>query len=66
MGARVHAKLLTQFAMNEADHPTVIDMTAQVSATQIREVRQDRGLTPQDPKRMCDHGTATRHPPPRP
>ncbi len=60
-GARIYANILSHRALNEADHPTTMDMTGELTAGLIREVLADAGRTPDEVDYVCGHGTATRY-----
>jgi 3-oxoacyl-[acyl-carrier-protein] synthase II len=60
-GARVYAEVLSVANLNEAAHPTTMDMTGKVTAAVIEDVLADAGRTAQDVDYFCAHGTATRY-----
>ncbi|NYI04536.1 beta-ketoacyl-[acyl-carrier-protein] synthase family protein [Allostreptomyces psammosilenae] len=60
-GARVYARLLAHRYLNEAGHPTTMDLTGRLTAGLIRRTLADSGLRPEDVDYFCAHGTATRY-----
>lgn len=60
-GATVYALLLAHGAMNEADHPTTMDMTGDLTASLIAETLSAVGADRDDLDHVCGHGTATRY-----
>ncbi|HEV3170475.1 MAG TPA: beta-ketoacyl-[acyl-carrier-protein] synthase family protein [Actinocrinis sp.] len=60
-GAHVYANILAHRALNEADHPTTMDMTGSLTAGLIRDVLDDAGRKPDEVGYVCGHGTATRY-----
>ncbi|MGI5469997.1 beta-ketoacyl-[acyl-carrier-protein] synthase family protein [Streptomyces sp. CA-132043] len=60
-GARIYAELLSHRTMNEAAHPTTMDLTGKVTAGLIHDALADAGRTAQEVDYFCAHGTATRY-----
>ncbi|MEE1752353.1 beta-ketoacyl-[acyl-carrier-protein] synthase family protein [Streptomyces sp. SP18CS02] len=60
-GARVYARILSHASMNEADHPTTMDLTGKVTAGLVVEALEEAGRRPDDVGYFCAHGTATRY-----
>lgn len=60
-GANVYAEILGHRALNEADHPTTMDLTGEVTAGVIRDLLSDVGRRPEDVGYFCGHGTATHY-----
>ena len=60
-GARIYARLLQHGAMNEADHPTTMDMTGDLTAGLIKRTLERAGAGRDDIGYVCGHGTATRY-----
>ncbi|MFI1202968.1 beta-ketoacyl-[acyl-carrier-protein] synthase family protein [Streptomyces sp. NPDC020883] len=58
-GARIYARILSHRSINEADHPTTMDLTGKVTAGAIVDVLADAGRHPDDVGYFCAHGTAT-------
>jgi 3-oxoacyl-[acyl-carrier-protein] synthase II len=60
-GATAYAELLSVASLNEAAHPTTMDLTGKVTASLIETVLADAGRAPADVDYFCAHGTATRY-----
>ncbi|MDQ1295810.1 MAG: 3-oxoacyl-[acyl-carrier-protein] synthase [Actinomycetota bacterium] len=60
-GARIYARLLAHGAMNEANHPTTMDMTGDLTAGLIKRTLEKAGAGRDDLGYVCGHGTATRY-----
>ncbi|MFK0117866.1 beta-ketoacyl-[acyl-carrier-protein] synthase family protein [Streptomyces sp. NPDC090994] len=60
-GARVYARVLAHASMNEADHPTTMDLTGKVTAGLVVEALEEAGRRPDEVGYFCGHGTATRY-----
>ena len=58
-GATPYAEVHAGRSMNEADHPTTMDLTGHRTAGLIEELVGDSGHTPDDIDYVCGHGTAT-------
>jgi 3-oxoacyl-[acyl-carrier-protein] synthase II len=60
-GARVYADVLAHGSLNEADHPTTMDLTGAVTAGLMREVLDEAARPREEVGYVCGHGTATRY-----
>ena len=60
-GARAYANVLGHRALNEANHPTTMDLTGLVTAGVARDLLADVGRQPDEVGYFCGHGTATRY-----
>jgi 3-oxoacyl-[acyl-carrier-protein] synthase II len=60
-GARIYARILGHRSINEAAHPTTMDLTGKVTAGAVVDVLADAGHTPDDVDYFCAHGTATKY-----
>lgn len=59
--ATIHSLLLAHGALNEAGHPTTMDMTGDVTAGLIAETLAAAGTGRDDLQYVCGHGTATKY-----
>ncbi|MGW4561946.1 beta-ketoacyl-[acyl-carrier-protein] synthase family protein [Streptomyces sp. NPDC004561] len=60
-GARVYAEILSAASLNEAAHPTTMDLTGKVTASVIEDALAAAGRRADDVDYFCAHGTATRY-----
>lgn len=60
-GAKIYARLLAHHSLNEAAHPTTMDLTGKVTASAITAVLDEAGRRPGEVDYFCAHGTATRY-----
>ncbi|MFF9815861.1 beta-ketoacyl-[acyl-carrier-protein] synthase family protein [Streptomyces sp. NPDC014006] len=60
-GARVYCEILSAVSLNEAAHPTTMDLTGKVTASVIEDALADAGRCADDVDYFCAHGTATRY-----
>ena len=60
-GARVYAEILSAATLNEAAHPTTMDLTGKVTASVIEDALAVAGRAAGDVDYFCAHGTATRY-----
>jgi len=60
-GARVYAKVLGHQHINEAAHPTRMDLSGQVTATMMERLLKTARIAPSEVGYICGHGTATRY-----
>lgn len=60
-GARVYARVLGCRHLNEAAHPTRMDMSGRQAAALITGLLESVGRTPEQVGYVCGHGTATRY-----
>jgi len=60
-GARIYSEILSAVSLNEASHPTTMDMTGKVTASVIEDALGETGHSPADVDYFCAHGTATRY-----
>jgi 3-oxoacyl-[acyl-carrier-protein] synthase II len=58
--ATIYSLLLAHGALNEARHPTTMDMTGEVTAGLMAETLAAAGVGRDDLRYVCGHGTATR------
>ncbi|MFF3752561.1 beta-ketoacyl-[acyl-carrier-protein] synthase family protein [Streptomyces sp. NPDC002018] len=59
--ARVYARILSHASLNEAGHPTTMDLTGKITAGLVVEALEAAGRAPEDVGYFCGHGTATRY-----
>lgn len=60
-GARPYAEVHSIASLNEAAHPTTMDMEGKVTAALVEELLAEAGRSPDDVGYFCAHGTATRY-----
>ena len=60
-GARIYANLLSHVALNEANHPTTMDLTGKVTADVFQTALDAAGRDAAEVGYFCGHGTATRY-----
>lgn len=60
-GATGYATVLAHRSINEADHPTTMDLSGKVTAGVIHDVLGEAGRKPDEVDYFCAHGTATRY-----
>ncbi|WP_328322448.1 beta-ketoacyl-[acyl-carrier-protein] synthase family protein [Streptomyces sp. NBC_00388] len=60
-GARVYSEILSAASLNEAAHPTTMDLTGKVTGSLIEDLLADAGRDVNDVDYFCAHGTATRY-----
>ncbi|WP_394831604.1 beta-ketoacyl-[acyl-carrier-protein] synthase family protein [Pendulispora rubella] len=60
-GARIYAQIFGVGSMSEANHPTSMDLTGEVTAAFLQEMMRALGRPLQDVDYFCGHGTATRY-----
>jgi 3-oxoacyl-[acyl-carrier-protein] synthase II len=60
-GAAGYAEVLAAASLNEAGHPTTMDLSGKVTASLIGRVLTAAGRQPDDVDYFCAHGTATRY-----
>lgn len=60
-GARIYSEILSAASLNEAAHPTTMDLTGKVTAALIEDLLADAGRSAEDVDYFCAHGTATRY-----
>lgn len=60
-GARIYSEILSAVSLNEAAHPTTMDLTGKVTASVIEDALADAGRSADEVDYFCAHGTATRY-----
>lgn len=60
-GATPYAEILSVASLNEASHPTTMDMSGKVTASLIAGLLADVDRGAEDVDYFCGHGTATRY-----
>jgi 3-oxoacyl-[acyl-carrier-protein] synthase II len=60
-GATCYARIVGHRSINEAAHPTTMDLTGEVTADAVAGALADGGRKPDDVDYFCGHGTATKY-----